>query len=139
MTGLDAWQKDAAEQADKFGNAPVILHRDKAKIRGRVLALDINGDGKEEILVAKNGVIPYLDYIGMNTITGIYDAELVGMSWTGTRLEQRLSIKNIPGVIMDFQAVKQQAADPQFFALVYIPGWWIKKDTVQVMSYTVKQ
>jgi len=138
LTGLDAWQKDAEEQAEQTGGIPVILHRDKERIRGRIMAVDVKGDGKEEILVPKNGVIPYLNYININTVTGITDAEFVGLAWTGMRLEQQLSIKHIPGMIMDFQAVKQQGADAQIFALVNIPGWWIKKDTVQVMSYTVK-
>jgi hypothetical protein len=138
LTGLDTWQKDAEEQAEQTGGIPVILHRDKERIRGRVIAVDVKGDGKEEILVPKNGIIPYLNYININTVTGITDAEFVGLAWTGMRLEQQLSIKHIPGMIMDFQAVKQQGADAQIFALVNIPGWWIKKDKVQVMSYTVK-
>ena len=138
LTGLDSWQEEAQEHAEQTGGIDVILHRDKEKIKGRVIALDIKGDGKDEILVPKNGVIPYLNYVNVNTVTGLKDAEFVGLTWTGSRLEQQLSIKHIPGMIMDFQAVKQQGTDAQIFALVNIPGWWIKKDTIQVMSYTVK-
>lgn len=134
----DAWQKDAAEQAEKFGNLPVLLHRDKAVVRGRILAMDVNGDGKDEIIVPKNGSIPYLEYININAITGITDADLVGMAWTGVRLEQKMDIKHIPGILLDVQGIKQQGSDAQCLALVYIPGWWIKKDTTQVISYTVK-
>lgn len=128
LEGVDAaFRKSAAEQADKTGEATIFLNIKKFKIKGRILALDMNGNGKEDIFIPKN-----------SSVTGLTDAEIVGLSWTGSRLEQRFSIKNINGIIMDFQVMQRQGVDPQFLVLMNIPGRWFKKDTTQVMSYTVK-
>lgn len=140
LTGHDAvWMKEAAAQVEKTGGVPLVNRADRVRVRGRVLALDVDGDGKEEVLVPKNGVIPYLDYVSMNYVTKFRNAEFAGLSWTGTRLEQRLSIKDIPGIVMDFQVLRQQGAGTQIFSLINVPSWWwFGSDTSQVTSYTVK-
>jgi hypothetical protein len=141
MGGIDAaFKKDAAERVAETGGPAIYLSEQKAtfKIRGRVLALDVNGDGKEVIIMPKNSAIPYLDYIGINYLSGYKDSEFVGLSWTGTRLEQQFSIKKVPGVVMDARLLRQQDAATKLVVLERIPGWWIRKDTIQVTSYSVK-
>jgi hypothetical protein len=140
LTGHDAvWQKEAAAQVEKTGGVPLVIKADRVRVRGRVLSLDVDGDGKEEVLVPKNGVVPYLDYVSMNYVTKFRSAEFAGLSWTGTRLEQRLSIKDVPGMVKDFQVIRQPGAGAQVFALITIPSWWwFGSDTTQVTSYIVK-
>ncbi len=139
ITGHDAdFIKAASEQAEKTGNPPVSLEREKVRIRGRVLALDLNGDGKEEIIVPKNNAVPYLDAIGIKFIPGYKDAEFVGLSWNNARLEERFNIRKVQGIVMDFQLLKQQDVKGRLYVLAKIPGWWIKSDTIQVTSYTIK-
>jgi hypothetical protein len=139
LVGTDAvFKKQAAEQAEKTGSPPIFLDIEKVKIRGRVLAVDVNGDGKDEIIMPKNSPIPYLDYVGVNYLMGYKDAEFVGLAWTGTRLEQQFSIKKISGIVLDSRLLQQQNEAAKLVVLARIPGWWIKRDTIQVMSYSVK-
>ncbi len=139
LTGHDAdFFKTASEQVDKTANPPVSLEREKVRIRGRVLALDLNGDGREEIIVPKNNAVPYLDTFGFKFILGYKDAEFVGLSWNNSRLEERFNIRRVQGIVMDFQLLKQQDVKGRLYVLAKIPGWWIKSDTIQVTSYTVK-
>jgi len=131
LTGPDAvFLKDAAAQAEKMGNPPIVLGRDKAKIQGRVLALDINGNGREEIILPKN--------LGDTLISGYKEAEFVSLSWTGSRLERNLNIPDIPGVVLDFQIIRQQGSSTQIFALVNSFGGIFKSDSIRVLSYAVK-
>jgi hypothetical protein len=139
LAGLDAvFRKQASEEAEKTGSPPIFLNIEKVKIRGRVLAVDVNGDGKDEIIMPKNSAVPYLDYIGVNYLIGYKDAEFVGLVWTGTKLEQQFNIKKVAGIVLDSRLLKQENETARLVVLARIPGWWIKKDTTQVMSYSIK-
>ncbi len=102
----------------------------KVKIHERVYAVDLNGDGRDEILLPKNG--------GASFLSGYKEAEFTGLGWTGARLEQRWSIRDVPGAVLDYQVIRQQGLGSQVLALVMTPGGLFAADRVRVMSYTTK-
>ncbi len=111
------------------------IQRDKSlrvRIPGRVTAVDINGDGRDEIIVPKNIGDTFLG------IAGIKSAEVESLSWTGARLEQRWNIKDIPGAVLDFQLLQPDKSGTQILTLVRTKGSLFTKDRQQVMSYSVK-
>ena len=101
----------------------------RERLRGRVVALDLNGDGKDEILVPKNTTSLLLG--------GFTGAELYGMGWTGARLDTVWSNKGVPGPVYDFRALPSgQGAG--IAALVRTKGGLFTKDQQQVMTFTIK-
>jgi FG-GAP-like repeat len=111
------------------------IQKDKSlrvRIPGRVFAVDINGDGRDEIIVPKNIGDTFLG------IAGIKGAEVDSLSWTGARLEQRWNIKDIPGAVLDFQLLRSDKGRTQVLTLVRTKGNLFTKDRQQVMSYLVK-
>src|SRR5208283_4907803 len=67
----------------------------KVRIQGRIAAFDINGNGRDEIVLPKNsGGTFFSDYT---------DADFVSLGWNGSRLEQRWSIRSVGGAGLDFQ------------------------------------
>ncbi len=121
VTGIDAMLSPASAESDKTL---------KVKLPGRVLTLDLNGDGRDEILLPKNS--------GGTFFSGHTKAEFVGLGWTGARLEQRWNIKDIPASVLDYQVIRRQGADAQVLALVMTSGGLFSRDTYQVMNYPVK-
>ncbi len=102
----------------------------RVRIPGRVMAIDADADGKDEIIVPKNLAGSYL---------GEYkEAELKSLTWTGARLEQRWSVNDIPGAVLDFQVMHQETAGSRIIALVRNNGGIFSKDRIRTMSYSVK-
>ena len=122
-TGIGAVLSKDAVQGDKSL---------RVRIQGRVVAVDINGDGRDEIIVPKNIGDTFL---GIGAITG---AELDSLSWTGARLEQRWNIKDIPGAVLDFQFLRPDKGGTQILTLVRTKGSLFTKDRQQVMSYSMQ-
>jgi hypothetical protein len=102
----------------------------RVRILARVMAVDINGDGRDQIILPKN--------ISGTLIGGFKEAEMKSLSWTGARLEQRWNIKDIPGAVLDFQLLRQEKGGAQILTLVRTKGGLFAKDRQQVMSYSVK-
>ncbi len=103
---------------------------EKVRIAGRVLALDMNGDGREEIVLPANKG---------DSFFGTYtQADFMGLGWTGARLEQRWNIKDIPGAVVDFQILRRQGSGAQIIAIVKSSGGLFSASSVGVMSYTAK-
>lgn len=121
VTGVDAVLAKQAYERDK-------AHR--VFIRGRVMALDIDGNGKDEVLVPKN--IPGLLFGGFK------DAEMDDLGWTGARLEQRWNIKDIPGAVLDYQILRDEKGDVQILALVKTGGGLFSKQGARVIVYQAK-
>jgi hypothetical protein len=121
VTGISAALSKPAAELDRSR---------RVRLRGRILALDINGDGRDEILLPKNiGSTFFSDYSG---------AELYGLRWTGARLDQAWGIKDLPGPVLDFQVIRRDQAAAQIVTLVKIKGGLFTKDREQVMSFSVK-
>ena len=76
--------------------------------------VDLNGDGRDEILVPKNS--------GGSFLSAYNKAEFIGLGWTGARFEQRWSIGDIPGAVLDYQIIRQQGSGTQILALIMTPG-----------------
>jgi hypothetical protein len=104
----------------------------RVRIPGRVTAADLNGDGRDEIILPKNiGDV----YFG---IGGIKESEVYGLGWTGARLEQKWSVKAIPGAVLDFALLPDAGGGARIITLVQAKGGLFTKDRQQVMSYSVK-
>jgi len=121
VTGIDAVLSRQASVLDKS---------QRVKIRGRVVAGDLNNDGRDEIIIQKN--------IASGMIGGLTGAELNGLAWTGARLEQVWSVKDISGPVYDVAIIRQGAAAPRVVALVKNKGGLFTRDAMQVMSYSMK-
>ncbi len=121
LTGIDALISSSSTEVDKMR---------MVKINGRVVTLDLNGDGRDEILLPKNS--------GATFLSANDKAELICLGWTGARFEQRWNIKEIPGVVLDYRVIRQQGSGAQILALVMTPGGLFAADRVRVMSYATK-
>jgi hypothetical protein len=104
----------------------------RVRIRGRVAAVDINGDGTDEIIVPKNIGDTFFG------IAGIKEAQIVSLGWTGARLDPRWTVKDITGAALDVQILRQDKGAAQILVLVRTKGNLFTKDRQQVMSYSVK-
>jgi hypothetical protein len=122
-TGIGAVLSKDASQGDKSL---------RVRIPGRVVAVDIKGDGRDEIIVPKNIGDTFLG------IGAIKAAEVESLSWTGARLEQRWNIKDIPGAVLDFQLLRTDKGGTQVLTLVRTKGGLFSKDRQQVMSYSMQ-
>jgi hypothetical protein len=120
LSGIDALLTPSAE-VDKTR---------KVKISGRVFTADLNGDGRDELLAPKN--------TGATFLSGDNEAEFIDLGWTGARLEQRWNIKDIPGVIVDYQVVRREGSGTQILAIVMTPGGLFAADRYRLMRYTTK-
>jgi hypothetical protein len=103
----------------------------KVKIKGRILALDIDGDGKDEIILPRN--------VGGTFFGWGKAAELHALGWTGARLEQEWEIKDIPGAVLDLQAAASGKGPTQILTLVGSSGGLFKKKSVHLMIYSGRQ
>jgi len=121
VTGIAAAMSKPAAESDKSL---------RVRLRGRIVALDINNDGRDEILLPKN--------IGESFLSAYSGAELHGLRWTGARLDEAWGVKDLPGPVLDFQVIRQDQTVAQIIALVKIKGGFFSKDREQVMIFSVK-
>jgi hypothetical protein len=56
----------------------------------------------------------------------------------GARLDQRWTIKDIAGAVLDFQILRLEGPGARIVALVRSPGGLFAGDTIKVMSYPAK-
>jgi len=117
---------DALLQKDEAANDKRLL----VTIPGRIFALDLNNDGRDEIVLPKNS--------GKTLLTPHKRAELVGLAWTGSRLEERWKIKEDTGAVQDFQVLRLEGTGAQIVALVRHPGGLFKSDRMSIMTYEMK-
>jgi hypothetical protein len=102
----------------------------RLRLRGRVLAADINNDGRDEIILPKN--------VGTALVGGFTGAELHGLGWTGARLDPVWNIKDIPGPVFDFRVVSHDQPGTRVNALVRTKGSLFTKDRQQLIIYSVR-
>ncbi len=123
--------KPATDAAGAISESVALAEKSqKVRVAGRVLALDMNGDGKDEIVLVKN--------IGDSFLGAYAKAEVVSLGWTGMRLDQRWAIKDIPGAVLDFQIIRRESGGADILALVKSPGGLFSRDTYRVMTYLAK-
>lgn len=131
LTGIDAaLLQGVVESDEKKALSTGGIRREKARIKGRIFALDVNNNGREELILPKNSDGTFL--------SEPTEAEIQGLRWTGARLDKQWSIKDIPGAVRDMQILRRQGKSAQIFALVNAPGGLFKSDSIRVISYAVK-
>lgn len=121
VTGMEAVLTKQAAQNDKSR---------RVRLPGRVLALDVNGDGRDEIVVVKNMTSAF--------IGGFSGAELHGMEWTGARMDPAVSVKDIPGPVLDFSGRRDDRQGTRINTLVRTKGGLFAKDRQQMISYSIQ-
>jgi hypothetical protein len=100
------------------------------RISGRILAVDLYGSGKDDLVVAKNTAVLLLG--------GYKGGELEVLTWNGMRLEPRWNVKDLPGPVLDIQVSRSEKAGVQINGLVKVPGGIFSKDVVRVEKYQGK-
>jgi len=132
LTGIDA--AVGSDSAD-FNKAnilpgPAIDKSRLVRINGRMIAADMYGSGKDDLVVAKNSPSSFLG--------GYKGGELAVLGWTGVRLEPRWSVKDLAGPVLDIQVSRTDKAAVQVNGLVKVSGGIFSKDTVRVEKYEGK-
>lgn len=100
-------------------------------IKGRIIAVDLDGDNKQEILLPKNSK-PLL-FIDFNK-----KADLLALRWTGARLDDRWSAREIEGSILDLESDREEAG-ARVRALVRSTGGLFTKGAERVILYLLKE
>jgi len=131
VTGLDAvfGRTDQLTTLQKAGGAmPAVDPKDlRVRIPGRMIAVDMNGDGKDDIVVPKNTPEVMVSGHGFG---GFKDGELQILSWTGARLEVRRTFKDLPGPVLDVQVLRFDGKEALAVAgLVRVSGGLLRKNT----------
>jgi hypothetical protein len=132
LTGIDA--AVGSDSAD-FNRAnimpgPMIDKSRLVRINGRLIAVDLYGSGKDDLVVAKNSPQAFLG--------GYKGGELETLTWTGVRLEPRWTVKDLAGPVLDIQVSRPDKAAVQVNGLVKVSGGILSKDTLRVEKYEGK-
>ncbi|MHB8846615.1 MAG: FG-GAP-like repeat-containing protein [Nitrospirota bacterium] len=131
-TGMDAVMAREATTLD-IANATAAANIDRSRqvrINGRIIAVDLYGSGRDELVVAKNTPQQLLgDYKG---------GELEVLGWTGVRLEPRWNVKDLAGPVLDIQVSQSDKGAVQVNGLVRVPGGLFGKDKFRVEKYEGK-
>jgi hypothetical protein len=132
LTGIDAAVGSTSTEFNKANilPPPLIDKSRLVRITGRMIAVDLSGSGKDDLVVAKNTPV---------ALTGGYKGgELEVLTWTGVRLEPRWNVKDLPGPVLDIQVSRPDKAGPQINGLVQVSGGIFSKDAVRVEKYEGK-
>jgi hypothetical protein len=132
LTGLDAavGREPTALDNANVTSASFVDKGRLVRIRGRMLAVDLYGSGKDDLVVAKNtATLLFGGYKG---------GELEVLTWNGMRLEPRWNVKDLPGPVLDIQVSRSEKAGVQINGLVKVPGGIFSKDVVRVEKYEGK-
>jgi hypothetical protein len=132
LTGIDA--AVGSDSAD-FNKAnilpgPMIDKSRLVRINGRLIAVDLYGSGKDDLVVAKNSPQALLG--------GYKGGELETLTWTGVRLEPRWTVKDLAGPVLDIQVSRSDKAAVQVNGLVKVSGGIFSKDALRVEKYEGK-
>ena len=123
-------------QTEKMTSGPAsdpsnITKERQLRIKGRIVAVDLDGDRRQELLLPKNSR-PLL-FVDLSKKT-----DLRALRWTGARLDDRWSVRDISGSILDLQADSDgQAARVR--ALVRTSGGLFSKESEHITLYTMKE
>ncbi len=132
LTGLDAAIGREATSLDT-ANASAASFVDKSRfvrISGRMIAVDMYGNGRDELVIAKNTPGSFLG--------GYQGGELEVLGWTGARFEPRWNVKDLAGPVQDIQVARTEKGSVQVYGLVKVPGGLFSKDTLRVEKYEGK-
>ncbi|HAR45693.1 MAG: hypothetical protein A2X56_07515 [Nitrospirae bacterium GWC2_57_13] len=130
--GKQVWKSEddypAADKAQSVPGAGRSGRAEKMTVGRRIASVDLNSDGKDEIVVARNRDHSYFK--------GYTKADLAGLEWSGTRFEQVWDISDIPGAVRDLQIVRGPAGAPGIKVLVLVPGGMFSKDAARLLTFS---
>ncbi len=126
LTGLDALGSD---RPDYFRMAGAVDTTRQVHLHGRMVAADIDGNGRDEIIIARNKK--------QSLITSYSDGEVHVLVWTGSRFEPRWNVKDLPGAVLDVAFLRQDKVPP-VQALLRISGGVFGKDVFRIERYADK-
>ncbi len=140
VTGVDAalGRGEQLSTLQKAGGAlPTIDPKAlRTRVPGRMIALDLNGGGKDDIVVVKN--TPELMVSG-HAFGEFKDGELQILSWTGARLDVRLTYKELPGPLLDLQVLRPDGKQaPSVAGLLRVSGGMLHKDSTHLEIFSGK-
>lgn len=132
LTGLDAATgRDTTALSNAIATSASFVDKGRlVRISGRILAVDLYGSGKDDLVVAKNTAATFLG--------GYKGGELEVLSWNGTRLEPRWNVKDLAGPVLDIQVSRPEKTGVQINGLVKASGGVFGKDVVRVEKYQGK-
>ncbi len=102
----------------------------KVAIKGRFFAMDLDGNGQDEIIVPRN--------VGGTLFGGAKEGEIDSLEWTGARLEQKVRIQETPGPVLDFQIVRLNGKSGQILALVQTKSGFLSKPGARLITYSLR-
>ncbi len=114
-----------------IGETSVLMDKTR-QVRGpgRMIAIDLSGDGKDDLVVAKNTP---------ETLLGGYKGgEVEVLTWTGARLEPLWNVKDLAGPVLDLQVLRRNEGGLAVTGLVRDSGGILGKDKIRVETYTGK-
>ncbi len=118
----------AAEKAQSVPGQGPSGKKEKIIVGRRLASVDLNGDGRDEIIIARNRERSYFK--------GYTKADLTGLAWSGTRFESVWDVQAIPGAVLDLQPFRSAAAASGIKVLMLAPGGMFSKDAVRVLTFT---
>ena len=132
-SGLDAALGRSADAEDVqrsiVGTSIAVDKSREVRVPGRMISVDMNGDGRDELVVAKNS---------RDILLGEYKGgEIEVLSWTGSRLEARWNVRDLAGPVRDLQVLRTEAGT-SIKGLVLVSGGLFGKDHVRVETYDGK-
>ena len=132
LTGTDAaLGRDPTDLDKSFQTSASFIDKGRlVKISGRILAVDLYGSGKDDLIVAKNTAQTFLG--------GYKGGELEVLTWNGTRLEPRWNVKDLAGPVLDIQVTRSEKTGLQINGLVKVSAGVFGKDVVRVEKYQGK-
>lgn len=77
--------------------------RERSYLHARIIAQDVNGDGKPEIIVSRNRVTNVKFLKNLRYFEG---SSIAALSWDGNRMNQLWETKKLPGYTADYQVLR---------------------------------
>jgi len=116
-TGIDINSSHSSDAIGREGTGKRLY------IPTRLVVMDVNGDGRDDVIVTKN-----LSYASrhVENYKRFTSSEIHAMSWNGIALGQIWQTKKIDGYIPDFQFLPQPGTENRaklFVSLVLSTGW----------------
>ncbi len=102
----------------------------KASIPCRIFAVDIDGDGKDDIMVPKN--------TGATIFSKAKESDIHTLEWTGARLEQKASIRQTPGAVLDVQLLRQGREGLEVLVLLETKAGAFSKPGSRLITYSLR-
>lgn len=132
LSGLDTAIGRTASDLDKaMGSAAALSEKDREiRLPGNIVALDLDGNGKDEVVIPRNTPIAL--------VGGYKGGEVHSLAWTGSRLEPRWTVKDLAGAVLDTEILPQGKTPAKVAALIQAPGGLFSKDTFRVDLYEGK-